>query len=335
MWGSSIPTLSTATSVLPFLLLSLAYFSLAASGIRGLHRRHCGWQSDTSEQLCVPCECETPECSDCNSWRIRIDGGICHVNPPGIVNGYFPRIRRYMASEDPSIVNGHYPRIRRHCRCAVCGDRRREADGLRLLGAACYMQQNMSAIAPSQSYISARVYAGVGTEKQADGVRRTPRTKNMGTITAKALCPRIRRCRHGEAGGWRSTNAITVIDFRPRIRRYRRSRRMAFDERGAQKTWAGTQYTHSSRVYAGVGTEKQTDGVRRTPSDSEILTGVYAGAGEEKQTHGARRMPSQSYIPARIYAGIGQANGWRSTSAGHREHGREHGTQILPAYTQV
>ena len=50
---------------------------------------------------------------------------------------------------------------------------------------------------------------------------------------------------------------------------------MAFDERHPQ-------YTNSSRVYAGVGTEKQTDGVRRTPSDSEILPRVYAGTGDER-----------------------------------------------------
>ena len=62
---------------------------------------------------------------------------------------------------------------------------------------------------------------------------------------------------------------------------------MAFDERHPQ-------YTNSSRVYAGVGTEKQTDGVRRTPSDSEILPRVYAGTGEEKQTDGVRRTPRKA-----------------------------------------
>ena len=84
---------------------------------------------------------------------------------------------------------------------------------------------------------------------------------------------------------------------------------MAFDERHPQ-------YTNSSRVYAGVGTEKQTDGVRRTPSDSEILPRVYAGTGEEKQTDGVRRTPSHSEILTRVYAGVGtekRKNGVRRT----------------------
>ena len=85
------------------------------------------------------------------------DGGICHVNPPGIVNGYFPRIRRCMGTENPCIFDRHHLRIRRRGGYCFCGSMIPALSTV----TSCVYAGTWGPKIPALSTATTRVYAGV------------------------------------------------------------------------------------------------------------------------------------------------------------------------------